>query len=843
MGCFSAGIFLFLLWFIRSKLTIVSEIPVWSGITLGVCFFTFIIYKPKRAISFFGWKHFLNYPPIWLSTLLGASIVFLLIGYFPCILSSLKLSNTFTQIFRWFGFGTILIAYTTWLIRIIWELHEKDYPDDIPKQIQKLEPRIFTSYDKLVAWISNDLPIEKEEDAIFEHCLAAQRMASRMVCKPTPTQALVGSLGSGKTTILKLVKNALKFEKGGSRIKIVSIELWPYETSRAAVEGILGKLIEALSEEVNVIGLRGLPESYTEAMSALGGFWSVLARLHATPPNPFEILNRINEIAEAIGITYIVWVEDLERFADGNPNSSDQKILKRLNPIRALLYGLDQLESVSVVTATTSLNLRFDLEKIARFVEKVPEVKKMEASQILGLFRDGCLLRDVIDPVTPETRKQLEFTTDPEVFERLMPMINLDKNVFGPNQALLVLCETPRTLKQGLRRCLDAWNRLAGEIDFDDLLIMSILRETEPGTFAHIDKYIFDLRVKNSDKDPRADFRNALEALQISEIKKEAINEIVKFVFDEVGKPQGLARNGHVDYWRRFQSLPTITPDESDQFILSAMLDKDDDKLLTLLENPKTSVAVEDFADVIINGIELLGTERRFSLFIPWVKRRCKEKPRFCADRIPGFIPIWRLWIRKSEDGSLKAPDALNLIKKAYDIAVPQKLSLVAEIEHYYVVPDGVHNILKDGATSYINDAKTYLRELLLTTYKNQPDKLAIALDGTDTRILTWLCWGLDRVRAQDYIAPPFKDWMLFARTIIEATQLQPKILLPQLACLIINEQQTPPWKKGLHATFNTQQTKALFGDSRKVLNLFKKQKLADWENDTRVQAVIIEAQ
>lgn len=282
IGCLSAGIFLLLLWFFRFRLAIITEAPAWTGIALAACIFVIClyIYKGKKTASFFGWRHFLNYPPIWMAAIFGGTITFLLMGYVPGMLNNLKLSDTYHPIFQWLGWS--LACCASLLVGIVWKLPKKNCPDDAPDQKQKSAPRILTSFDSLTTWISNDLPIEKEEEACFEHNLVAKRMASRMVYKKPPSQALVGQFGSGKTSILNLVKNELKLIKGGSQIRVVSVALWPYETPRAAVEGVLGKLIDALSEEVDVIGLRGLPGSYAEAMSALGGFWSAFVRLRGS---------------------------------------------------------------------------------------------------------------------------------------------------------------------------------------------------------------------------------------------------------------------------------------------------------------------------------------------------------------------------------------------------------------------------------------------------------------------------------------------------------------------------------------------------------------------------------
>ena len=127
--------------------------------------------------------------------------------------------------------------------------------------------------------MSDDSPVKSAADDAFGHVRIAVRMASRLVQDKPPAQAVVGRLGSGKTTLKNLVIDALEREPGGTRVRLVPAELWPYETPRAAVAGVIRSLIEKLSREVNVLSLRGVPGAYAEAMSAAGGIWSALVRL------------------------------------------------------------------------------------------------------------------------------------------------------------------------------------------------------------------------------------------------------------------------------------------------------------------------------------------------------------------------------------------------------------------------------------------------------------------------------------------------------------------------------------------------------------------------------------
>jgi hypothetical protein len=80
------------------------------------------------------------------------------------------------------------------------------------------------------------------------------------------------------------------------------------------VEAVIQALIDKLGEEVNVIALRRLPEAYADAMSAANSWVGALAKLQGGA-SPTETLAAIDRVAVGTGRQFVVWIEDLERFA------------------------------------------------------------------------------------------------------------------------------------------------------------------------------------------------------------------------------------------------------------------------------------------------------------------------------------------------------------------------------------------------------------------------------------------------------------------------------------------------------------------------------------------------
>jgi hypothetical protein len=675
----------------------------------------------------------------------------------------------------------------------------------------------FETFDEMCDWLADDAPVTSPGADRFGHSRVAERIVERLIEKGPPAQAVVGALGSGKTTLRHLVSAHLSAREESAReIRLVPVELWPYETAKAAVEGVINTLVNALASEVNIVGLSGLSQAYAESMTAAGGLWSALVRAQGVPSNPAASLAAIDEIAIAIGTRYVVWIEDLERFAVADSKEASEE---KLNPIRALLYGLDNLRCVSVITATTSLRMRFDIEKIARFVEPLPELSEVAVGKVLGLFRRGCIPNPaIIDPAGPRARRDLQNLGEPEYIET-------QRKILGPGihtimDAICYLSKTPRTLKFALRGSLSAWKSLAGEIDFDDLLVLSILRESHPNAFALVQEHIHHLRgARTIREQDREEWKRAWDAafnrVLADDPARSAVEEIVKFVFGDDRSdqnPQGARVADHTDYWERLLSIPRFAPNEGDQPVLRALMGDSDDAILNALEAPGTSSAVEHFR-------HLVPTQRLRRLFLLLVGRRSTESAAAWKDHDPpGLIPLWRMWNRRGEAGELGPTGLLEDVKQALDIATPRNLALTAEIEQHFVVSSVVEFLSPPER----DEAKRHLRSLLVSHYKTEPDRLAQSLAGARKPVLQWLVWDLDRVRAKDTAGIPFDGWEDFASALISAAQRHPEIVLPQLAWLVVREGPSTRERRTTYEVDDEMLTR-LFGRRDELLELFRR--------------------
>lgn len=401
-GAVGAATILLLIHWRRHDLHVLLDVPLWILVVEALGLLAVL----HRWGTFTGVRHLPSYPPLWVGALFGAGMLLLVVGGFASVRGDLIVPSEAAGLMWLLGILCLASVVLLALASAFSCLFRRPGPSVVLDETSLPPAEELASFEKLTEWlIRDDAPTSLADDR-FGHARIARRIAERLMEQRPPAQAIVGGLGAGKTTLRNFVKDAVVKLGGDRRVCVVPIELWPYETSRAAVEGVIRGLVDALAKEVNVIGLRGLSSSYAEAMSASGGWLAALVRLQGIPTRPLDSLKAIDDVATAIGIRYAVWIEDLERFAVGETSEASAE---KLNPIRALLYGLDKLCSITVVTATTTLRMRFDIEKIARYVEMLPTLAEPDVGPILALLRTGCIeTPGLIDPALPEIRERLK---------------------------------------------------------------------------------------------------------------------------------------------------------------------------------------------------------------------------------------------------------------------------------------------------------------------------------------------------------------------------------------------------------------------------------------------------
>jgi hypothetical protein len=849
-----AGLVLVCLWASSPRLERLMEVPLWVVVGAALICVLWVTWRGRGRLRAFlgirGAEEFVCYPPVWVAGLVGASLVVVAVSWVEPVRDSVTLRpEGAVRLAAWSllgAMGTVLLVAV--VAGAVWYTRSRRYSDTRESERGSRLPTaatLPTTLNALVEWLSDDDPVVTAEQDAFGHTRIARRIANRLAEDNPPAQALLGDLGSGKTTVRNLVREQL--ERRADRaphVRLVEVELWQYETTVAAVQGVISALVDALARDVSVLALRGLPESYAQAMSSAGGTWSALVGLvQGAGSAPVDTLEHIDRIATAVGRRYVMWIEDLERFtghdvgAEAETTAADSE---RLNPIRALLYALDRLHAVSVVMATTRLDSRFDVDKIARFIEPMPRLPPHQVWQLLGMFRRGCREQPgVIDPADPKVREPLNKLEEAPSNDLAMWDV---EHVTSSAAALTILFSTPRALKQGLRRVLDTWRQLAGELDFDDLLAMGLLREARRDLFdivrQNVDRQRLDLSAP-SEKGAREEVRKQVDATKLSLPTNRAFKQIFDLVFpgnmERWQKPQGFFAwlslgEPHAVHWQRFLEVPELLEHEKDQPVLRVIQKDDDEALLSLIENPERCGAVEAFAAHIPG-------DRRRRLLVPLAERRAVEAPETWPDlEPPGVEALWRVWAQGPH--AARPRDALDEVLGALAVAVPRSLRLAWEIRHWFAAASARNDLL---SADRAEEARSRLRAGVVCTYQGQADAFADAARGAQGDTLLRLCWEDPATNKIDSPMEPFAGWESLAPTVLEAAQVRPREMLPQLASLVTVDTTVHAERGGPRSdrAFDPDRANRLFGGADRVFAVFQRQDNADCTEDASVEAVL----
>lgn len=812
-----------------AKLEELASVPSWLiFVGLGAAVWIVGILTPSKLTAALGLKHAPAYPPYWFGAATGMALALFAMTT-SAVASEFGLTAAARATLNYWAVFLALIPLGTLALTLI-ALQFRVRGNETPTIAYPSSPSVTA--DNLATWVMSDTPVAEPERDMFGHAKLAAVIASRLVQKEASPQAIVGPLGSGKSTIGRLVQNYVALALPEPPIAIVHVELWPYATPRAAVEGLLQALTTAFETEINTSELKGLPNAYGDAIAKLAGVSDWIPKLlQREPLSESEVLASFDDIAVAIGRRFVLWVEDLERFGGGDPGElPNPSELERLAPIRALLLGLGRLRAITVVTASTDLLRRFDVEKIAGYVEEVPGVGLQDARNVIATLRGQWLQgANIIDAAIPAARHRLGWNE--REYDPLTDWFALGDHVSDFATAVSALTNTPRTLKQGLRRAHEIWQRQAGEIDLDDVIALCILRESHPNVFALIDKHIKPLRGehlrRDREPDPLATLKTQVASRGYGEQATLAIKTILDHLFgsDSRGRPQGVAQRRHADYWARFKSQEVVQQRRSDQGILRVLADPADLPLAKLLTKDESAAAVQAFARIL--------SPARVQGLLPVLVEHVAATPpgQWNDEHAPGIVALWN--IIRDRIGAIDKKRLEADVESAMVFAATRNLRLMESIVYWFTTSSGGMEDIFNSATAARLLARS--QSLLVQHYTGKPNELIAQLRETPRTLLLRLCWGMEAIRAQR-LGIPFVEWPTFASTVLEALKIDPETIVPQLSVLITREnaQFTGPnqW------TFMPERCEALFGNADELIVTLRTA-LAGRPTDPRTDAVL----
>jgi len=750
----------------------------------------------KRAFATLGLNYPLRYPSPFVAGLLGFAMIVASIGLFDRVRTHWACNDLepgFAEGLAAIIVVSILVVATiTTLFRIG------------ARALRRRPSRAAsTPASDLLSWVETDAPITEAPNLLFGSDRLAERLTHRLSESIAPL-AVVGEVGAGKTSLMKVVRSKVDAQSIATPLAIVPVSVWPYASVEAAVTGILTALTNALGLFVNTWPITGLPSDYIDLIERVEGWPARVANLfRAKTDDPRAVLEYYDRIAQAIGIRFCLWIEDLERLAGADDKVDlDNENQIRLQPVQSLIASLADLEMIGVVLSIGTWVSRFDIEKVVRRVELIPRLEERDVRSVLDRFTEhwGSVAKA-------------------QGVELLEP----SPGAAGDMSSIAILCSNPRRLKYTIRQAADVWARRMGEINLSDLVVISALRVSEPQVFREIERQIDVLRsIPSAMPHSTSASVNPVDKMLIEiggipEPRRSAIQNLLYYLFDQWSRRGSLLsytlsdvqrlrqQGGGRSYWQRYMSSVELQDDEKDQRIFAAIrsfqVDNRATDLMGLLSEEAQRYWTEYFCTT------LLTSEQVIDLLPHAVRHAMAEKPLPDGRSSPVLGSVRRLVERLSSQ-----PDRLREVVAAQlQMATRRNLRVANGLLESFGTSQ--HSPLSGGSRNAIVRG-FYLELCAVGSSEEGATVLRNSLVDAPRYTLLQCCWGLDRLRTSDLGGVPFEGWSDFAICVLSATAIDPAVMAPQVLPFLVDNAERFPTGE-VNYVFNAERARLLFDPSR----------------------------
>ena len=402
--------------------------------------------------------HWKTHPPAWLAALVGWIVVAVI------DLSAGLSSDGYTaNLVEWLGYGGGSVLLAGWQSGFSSEIFRRfrpaESPPDEPPEGVTVQDIENAPWSEVEAWLRSDGAAQYD----FLGNQAVAHRVSLLVADGARSIGIVGPFGAGKTSITGWVRDRLtKLEVGGRKYLICHHSCWGFETSASAIHDMLGSAIEKVAECIDTFQVESLPDSYRQTLSAGGDWFEAVSNLVLSDTGPGEQFTRLSELLESIDGRLIFIVEDLDR---NDTNGFE------IQEVLAFLERLKDHPSFSfILTAGLTKSPEIDFAKLCDHIEFLQAIQPASASRLIERVAQQCL-DNAAFPHHRLGNPSRNYEWNP-----LTGLLMSGHEEFSLPQAVASLLNTPRSLRHALGRTFSAWKTLHGEIDFNHLLAVNILR-------------------------------------------------------------------------------------------------------------------------------------------------------------------------------------------------------------------------------------------------------------------------------------------------------------------------------------------------------------------------------
>ena len=746
----------------------VPDLTVWFSswflcvaIFAALVFLAFLAAEPIR----FRLRHIPRlpyYPPLWLSVVLGIGFALVFDTWLPPLQAGIVPS--------WRQLGVlgplvIIAVIAVWIRRLPWRP---------PARLESVTtPPNPLTWHVVQAWSRREEPLTNESD-LLGHEPIAERIHHVIVQPQERAIALVGPVGSGKTSILNMVRQRLR-NKEGSLVILADVNCWAMPRPQDAPRIVLERAISALDEFVDTQALRGLPRAYQQILSAepTGTITKMLSIGRTT--DAADQLSRLTPVLEVIDARLFLVIEDAERA--GHP--FETRHLERL------LWTLRNVERVSFILSFDLERASFDYRKLCDIIERVPRLTVDQVEDILAPAYEHwrTVTEGYIDPLPEPRQDRLGLEKVTNSLTRYMR--RLDGDNIG--DAITDLLTTPRNLKHFTRDVEQAWEALRGEVELDDLIVLTALRHGAPEAFDFLVANAETARSERREEDQLAGTAEKTVRVRWEHLRSSLSNptevqvlvnalELPQLNSDQVmsvqSSPQGIHNDGPVDYLGRMLAGQLPPGEIRDQEILRDIEGwKRSDSAQMLERLVASTPESEQYAKIWEHYTSHLSDDQLVEIatgLIAGILNRLKGDARM---KHPAMLSVWRRCT-----GRLPRDARTEWLIEQIRIVLPINLGFATDLFKHWA---SVHGIVSAGHRDRVRIA---LVEKARTSFVTV-DALLSSLDSVHEYPLTRLINPPPLDEPPDPI--PWNSWSWLVPLIIEAAKVDEARIIPDVAIFV----------------------------------------------------------
>ncbi len=812
---------------------------------VSACLWEFIHKTGGIRLNDLNPKNYFKYPSIWLTSIFYV-LMFFIVGIFIWRkgISPQQPLIAISNLFTFFAAGIVITVY-----HLILKPRENK---KVEVKNQNLErDTILNDPQKIIEWVSTEIPINDETEDLFNHKYIAKKIREIIGEGNNKNIGIIGGYGSGKSSIINLTISGKTKEE-----IFCKIEGWGFKEN-TAIEHILQLIIEDLKLHFDCLSIANLPKQYQEAMNKSGNnILPILGCFFQKTRNPINILEKIDSIFECVNKKLIIVLEDIDR------NINDATFY---NEIASFLNVTKNFKRISfIIVIGPKNNLDIILTKLCEHNEYIQRIDKKEVISVSNILTDywhNLWPGDIVIQGRENIISFLGFPRNDQ--EELVFQISRRQR---PIDYISQLLDTPRKLKSAMREVDTLWQQLHGEIDFKSFFLATILRAVAPEAYKFINEKIRvlrDLSNMNS-SDSRNELEEGCKALMADweratgnvswhvESARKIIcilfpifrrmpqDNAISFLIDEK-TVQGFIDDSITDYWKRI-NIGRLLPDEiSDQTLLKAIEGwRNDHSKETYIHNgisltlSNAIFEVDGLGDKFEKFGFLLEAKEIRELASELFEKGLNEKGNEASSELcPGFLNLWRLSLKK--DYAEHEDWLVNKIEKALDISLHFSHDL-----YYYWRHQHDYDITAKAPTP---ELRRQLVDIFRKKFEGEPERLVSVLSPKNP-------WGLYHIvylkREQDS-----EEWGWLGQVLLDAANINQKLIVSYIACLVSTSKlvHSPDPEVGSYYDNSIQDKviKEIFGDKNKeVMQLlskeFKYPELADNYKHAQTKAVIQDA-